>query len=627
MTKTTDTHEIVIKGKDAFGKVFKKLNAGLSGVRKGVNSTQVKVGALVGIAGLGALVTRSLQTIDVLAKTADRLDVNTEKLAGMQHAAEQTGASAEALNMGLQRMVRRIGQVAAVGKGEAKPALDLLGISIDDIKNKRPDEQFALIAEKMSDIVDQGQRVFITQKLFDSEGVKLLNTLQLGADGLKAMQDDAEKLGIAVSRIDAAKIEAANDAIDRSEKAIAGIGNDLTIKLAPIIKAVADDFTDFATQGDNAGKIITSSIEVATGIVGAFADGLLTARIFFKGLDVVASEFARFMLGSFTDVIGLTEDLGGFLDKQAADSKAELNALILQDLPSVIIEKKIDAILATAEIEAEKIAEKANAKARNVNQEGEDPSTIAERQAQILKLERLDIQLLTERERIEHEYQERLLLLEDSLTKEVDTEGKFAKLKEKAEKEHNEKIKALDQRAAQAKISMLATSLGKIISSTGGRSKKLFKIQKAAAMAQVGVELPAAIVSSFEKGGGYPWGVIPATLMAAAGLAELNAIKNQSFNGGSGRGSRSFGGSGGGIPSTPAARTPNIDILPGILGDGTDDQSGGARVEFHFHGDVGVGTDARKTLEAMKEIIDEEDFVFLSPTSRNGLDLADAGAT
>ena len=214
----TDEYKFIITGTDATKKAFRGIRKNLTAVRAGINSTQVKIAALAGAAGLGALVARSLAAGDALAKTSDLLGIATEKMAGLRHAAELTGTAQQALDMGLQRMVRRLGQIAAVGSGEASVALDQLGISFDELKGRKPDEQFALIAEKMKGVADQTQKIFITQKLFDSEGVKLLNLLDQGADGIGAMIEEAGELGIALNRVDLAKMEAANDAMLRGKR-------------------------------------------------------------------------------------------------------------------------------------------------------------------------------------------------------------------------------------------------------------------------------------------------------------------------------------------------------------------------------------------------------------------------
>ncbi|GGA80804.1 hypothetical protein GCM10011369_23460 [Neiella marina] len=248
--------------------------------------------AAVAAGALAAVYAKQSAFIDQQAKTADRLGITTKALTGMQHAAEQTGVSTESLNMGLQRMTRRIGQVAATGKGEAVVALEQLGIAIDDIKGKSPDQQFALIAEKMKDVDDQGKKVFLTQKLFDSEGVKLLNTLDLGADGLQKMIEEAEALGIAFTRIDAAKVEMANDQFDKAQKTLTSFGQQLTVETAPIVGTLSDMFVDATKEAGGMGQVATKTFGIASKVAGVFADGLHGINILFKGAKVLAMGFS-----------------------------------------------------------------------------------------------------------------------------------------------------------------------------------------------------------------------------------------------------------------------------------------------------------------------------------------------
>ena len=292
--------------------------------RKVVNSS-AKVMAGFGVAGVAAftaIYTKNAQFIDQQAKTADRLGLTTQALSGLHHAAEQTGASTEALNMGLQRMTRRIGQVAATGSGEAKVALDQLGISIDEIKNKSPDEQFALIAEKMADVSSQGQKVFLTQKLFDSEGVKLLNTLNLGADGIKAMMDEAEALGFAINRVDAAKVEMANDAFDRAQKSTHSFGQALATETAPIIAALSDMWTESAKEAGGFGQ-------VAQNVVVGVAKGIGFLSDMGRGLQVVFMLVRQAVAEVLNAQIQLFNNVGqwgaGFLEKLGLDVSGAQN--------------------------------------------------------------------------------------------------------------------------------------------------------------------------------------------------------------------------------------------------------------------------------------------------------------
>src|SRR3990167_896688 len=68
-----------------------------------------------------------------------------------------------------------------------------------------------------------------------------------------------------------------------------------------------------------------------------------------------------------------------------------------------------------------------------------------------------------------------------------------------------------------------------LTSSVATSSKTLFNINKSLALANAAVSLPDAVLQSFQKGGGYPWGLIPAGLMLAKGLVQIRAIKSASF--------------------------------------------------------------------------------------------------
>lgn len=160
--------------------------------------------------------------IDPIAKTSAKLGIATENLIGLQHAAEQTGVSANTLNMALQRMTRRVSE-AAMGTGEAKAAIKELGLDAKELNRLSPDKQFARIADAMNRVGNQSDRVRLAFKVFDSEGVALVNTTRLGSKGLGEMAAEAESLGITVNSIEAKKMEDLTDAVDRANKSWMGL--------------------------------------------------------------------------------------------------------------------------------------------------------------------------------------------------------------------------------------------------------------------------------------------------------------------------------------------------------------------------------------------------------------------
>ena len=87
------------------------------------------------------------------------------------------------------------------------------------------------------------------------------------------------------------------------------------------------------------------------------------------------------------------------------------------------------------------------------------------------------------------------------------------------------------------------------LSAVAGTNKTLFNLNKAFSLAQATAALPSAVVQSFQRAGGYPWGIIPAALMAAAGAAQISKIAGSSYG----------GAAHGGLDSVPKEQTYLLD--------------------------------------------------------------------
>ena len=65
-----------------------------------------------------------------------------------------------------------------------------------------------------------------------------------------------------------------------------------------------------------------------------------------------------------------------------------------------------------------------------------------------------------------------------------------------------------------------------------GQSRALFNIGKALYIAKTIMSGKAAVIETYESFGGYPWGIVPAGIMAGIYLSEVNAIRNMKYNSG-----------------------------------------------------------------------------------------------
>ena len=137
-------------------------------------------------------------------------------------------------------------------------------------------------------------------------------------------------------------------------------------------------------------------------------------------------------------------------------------------------------------------------------------------------------------------------------------------------------------------------------------------------LAEASAALPAAVVEAIKNGGGLPWGAVFGAITAAAGLAEINAIRSAQFGGGGGGSSFSGGGS---VPNAPAVSTPNVDrLLNGGVQSDKEPQSR-TTYQFIFPDNVSLGNDVKKWVEDVRAYLEESDASLVSESSRNGLDL------
>lgn len=255
----------------AFGKGLDFAQDKLGKFRKGLTKLDSTLGgvgkSLVGAFAAGKLISKFQETADALdkiGKTADKLGISVEKLQGLQFAAEQTGVSADTMNMAMQRMVRRVAE-AAQGSGEAVNALKELGISAEKLAQLSPDEQMRQIADAMQGVAGQGDKVRLAMKLFDSEGVALVNTLAGGSAALDEYQRQLEETGAVMSREQIAKVEAANDAWNKASKTIDGAFRKALVAIAPAIESVGNAIGDL---GKNWAKVLILAEAVGAKLTG-----------------------------------------------------------------------------------------------------------------------------------------------------------------------------------------------------------------------------------------------------------------------------------------------------------------------------------------------------------------------
>lgn len=473
-----------------------------------VNAAFKKIGLAGGVAagGLALLIKNSLDAGDALAKTADKIGTSTEKLAGLQHAASITGVAQETLNKALTKQQKAIFD-ANRGLATYAQHFEKLGLSTTELMKLDPTDQFKAIGEALKGVEDQTTRTAIAYDIFGGRGTGLLNTLKLGADGLEAMQLEAEQLGIALNRVDAAKMEEANDTFTRMKGVLKGVGNSITIAVTPLVDALGKKFIQAAKDSGGMVQFIGKGMNSIISAIGFVADAFHGLKVVWKGLEVAFAFTANAIIKMLefirTPFDKLLRALAPFSEKAAAaleffesvgdsvynnllEKQAEFQAALAEPMPSAGIKQWAEEAIA----EAQRVAE---AKAALVEeQQVLDPTAL-------------------------------------------DAEAK--KEQEEKEAKHQKKMLKLAQSAAKAKFDVAKGIAGNLASLMNSSSRREFEIGKKAALATAIIKGIEAVQSAYAAGskiGGPPLGAAFAATAAIATKANIDQINAQQFGGGGG---------------------------------------------------------------------------------------------
>jgi len=215
---------------------------GVAGLAKAVPLLGAALLAMKAMKAAARGVSEAVDRIDSLAKTSQKLGMTINALNGLRFAGEQTGVSANTMDMALQRMTRRLAE-AAQGSGEAKDAIKQLGLDAQQLAQMSPDKAFLEITRAMKGVQQPSEKLRLAFKLFDSEGVSLVNTMQAGTAGIEEYMKKAEELQ-GITAEDAAKFSAFKDASNELSKAMEGLWQEIGIVLLPVLTDLLGIFQD-----------------------------------------------------------------------------------------------------------------------------------------------------------------------------------------------------------------------------------------------------------------------------------------------------------------------------------------------------------------------------------------------
>lgn len=303
---------------DQGGKRAKRFARQTSGVSREMQVLR-RMAAPVGAALAGMFAANSLRNqinfADQLQKTNLRIGASTEALSEYSHVANLAGVQFDQLTTAWQRQSRRIAQ-AAQDTGEAQEALAALNLDAVELAQLAPEDQFERIAGAMNGVASEAQRVALAQKIWDSEGVRLLQIVNQGTDAIRAQREEAERLGLTISQDTAEAMAGFNDEVTRMTAVGEGLSRQILADLVPAMTSGMQATSAWIEEMGGAAEILDSTKDIAGALAAVLAGRLAgslaiaTARLTATATAAGALRGALALVGG---PIGLLVGGGGLL--------------------------------------------------------------------------------------------------------------------------------------------------------------------------------------------------------------------------------------------------------------------------------------------------------------------------
>ncbi len=229
------------------GDGLKKVGAVAGGIATAAAGAATAAGA-----ALNSAVNDTAAYADEIDKASFRSGLGAENLQRLKYAAEQSGASLENIEKSAKKMNDRLGEVSE-GNEKGIEMFDKLGVAIYDADGniRDSDSVYNDVLSKLADMGDTAEATAIGTDLFGKAFTDLKPLLAAGSDGINALKDNADKLGIVMSQESVTAGVKYGDTIADIKNALGGAARSIGASVLPMFQKFADKIIEYIPKIQN----------------------------------------------------------------------------------------------------------------------------------------------------------------------------------------------------------------------------------------------------------------------------------------------------------------------------------------------------------------------------------------
>ena len=234
-------------GLDDATKNLQKFEANQRKSLKNAQAASAELGATLakvtaGLAAFGFVLSKTLQKSDEIADMASAFDASIGSIVGMRKAMDMSGGSAENLGNLLSKLSSNADN-AREGNDKLRDSFKAVGVTAGEVENLNPDQLFERVAQQLAKIEDPVKR--------NAKAVELFGKAAKGIDWKKYVDEYKQ-----VADPDlAAAIQTSADAWDNIQKAVGGTYYFIVKMIQPLaalvneLATLADRYREFKQEG------------------------------------------------------------------------------------------------------------------------------------------------------------------------------------------------------------------------------------------------------------------------------------------------------------------------------------------------------------------------------------------
>lgn len=202
---------------------------------------------------------------DNVMQLSTQYGLTTDKIQEFQYMSELTDTSLETITGSMTKLTKNM-QTATKGTGDAYARFEKLGISVTDTEGnlRSTDEVFAEAISRLGNVENATERDALAMNIFGKSAMDLNPLIAVGREGLADYRAEAHEMGYVLDTDTLESLGAVDDAMQRANKRLDAVKNQIGRYLAPIVAEITEAFAEWRMTVDwqQVGQVIKSSMEV-----------------------------------------------------------------------------------------------------------------------------------------------------------------------------------------------------------------------------------------------------------------------------------------------------------------------------------------------------------------------------